>query len=51
MNKKARIGLISINKQKFIINFHFVNLAAQVPWVGLPALLRPLRTKPIKCHF
>ena len=51
MSKEARIGLLSTHKQKFLIIFNFINLAAQAPWAGLPALLSPLRTKLIKCHF
>ncbi len=51
MNNEARIGLLSAHKQKFIIFFYFVNRAAQVPKVELSVLLRPLRTKLIKCHF
>ena len=51
IDKVASIGLLSTHNQKFIIIFYFVNLATQAPWVGLPALLRPLRTKLIKCHF
>jgi len=44
-------SLLSGDRGKFIIIFYFTNLTAQAPWVGLNALLRPLRSKLIKCHF